>query len=221
VNPDRFALLTDVLSRRQPDLTVLMERVHKPHNLSAILRNCDAVGVLEAHAVPARGAGVRGHPQVSAGTSKWVPLRTHDDVETAAATLRSRGFHLIAAHPDPAAVDYRSVDMTRPTCILLGAELRGVSDRALELADERVLLPMRGMVRSLNVSVAAALLLYEAERQRTAAGMYDAPRLPEPAFSRLLFEWAHPKLARACRDQGVAYPELTETGELASRPGDG
>lgn len=214
MNPERFARLQAVLDRRQPTLTVLMERVHKPHNLSAILRNCDAVGVLEAHAVPADPGRLRAHAQVSAGSSKWVPLTLHDSTEEAVRELRDRGFRILAAHPSSDAVDYREVDLTAPTCFLLGAELHGVSEEALHLADGRVALPMMGMVRSLNVSVATALLLYEAQRQRRAAGMYSEPQLHGPEYSRRLFEWAYPEVARACRERGEAYPELTEEGEL-------
>jgi tRNA (guanosine-2'-O-)-methyltransferase len=211
--PARFHRLKSVLERRQPDLTVLMERVNKPHNFSAILRNCDAVGVLEAHAVPPRG-GLPVHHETSAGTSRWVPVRRHPDARVAAEALKAEGFVLVAAHPAEAARDYREVDFTRPTALVLGAELHGVSDEALEVVDESVVIPMAGMVRSLNVSVAAALLLYEAWRQRDAAGMYDRSRLPEDRFDRILFEWAYPDFARGFRERGLPYPALGEEGEI-------
>lgn len=218
MNPARFARLKAVLARRQPDLTVLMERVHKPHNLSAVLRSCDAVGVLEAHAVPAEDERLQPHAAVSAGAAKWVPLTVHDDTPAAVRHLRGRGFQLLAAHPADDAVDYREIDMTRPTCIVVGAELSGISETALELADHHVVLPMEGMVRSLNVSVAGALVLYEAQRQRQAAGLYDTIRLDDEAYRRRLFEWAYPKLARACRLEGRPYPALADDGRLAEPP---
>ena len=218
MNPDRFERLKAVLGRRQPDLTVLMDRVHKAHNLSAILRNCDAVGVLEAHAVPAEQQRLKAHIQIAAGASKWVKVRTHETTPGAIRCLQGEGFEVVAAHPDEAAIDYRDLDLTRPVALLVGAELKGVSDDALELADRRVSLPMLGMAQSLNVSVATALLLYEAQRQRTAAGLYDHCRIPEPAYSRLLFEWAYPKLARRCRELGERYPSLTDEGRLEALP---
>jgi tRNA (guanosine-2'-O-)-methyltransferase len=211
--PDRFRRLRTVLERRQPDLTVLMERVNKPHNFSAILRNCDAVGVLEAHAVPPAG-GLPLSRDTSAGTSRWIPVRRHRDAPGAMAVLADRGFELVAAHPGPDAADYRDVDFTRPTAIVLGAELDGVSEEALSLVDRRVTIPMTGMVRSLNASVAAALLLYEAYRQRDAEGLYDEPRLPREEFDRILFEWAYPRLAARFRDRGLPYPPLGEDGEI-------
>lgn len=213
MRPERFHRLRDVLTRRQPDLTVLMERVHKSHNFSAILRNCDAVGVLEAHAVPS-GDGLPIHHGTSAGTKKWVRVRLHEDVGQAIEALHERGFIVLAAHPSPDAVDYRDVDLTRPTALMVGAELPGVSDRALALADTHVVVPMVGMVHSLNVSVATALLLYEAMRQREAAGMYEASRLDPEEFRRILFEWAHPTVAALYREQGRPYPELDDDGAL-------
>jgi tRNA (guanosine-2'-O-)-methyltransferase len=211
--PERFQRLKDVLTRRQPDLTVLMELVHKPRNFSAILRNCDAVGVLEAHAV-ASGEGLPIHHGTSAGTKKWVRVHLHDRIEDAVEHLRERGFTVLAAHPSSDAVDYRDVDLVRPTALMVGTELPGVSDEALALADTHVVVPMVGMVHSLNVSVATALLLYEAMRQRQAAGMYETSRLDPDEFRRTLFEWAHPKVAALCRRDGRPYPDLDPNGEI-------
>jgi len=211
--PERFQRLCSVLDRRQPDLTVLMERVNKEHNVSAILRNCDAVGVLEAHAVvPDRGLKL--HRDTSGGTAKWIRVHRHPDAASAIGALREAGFQLIAAHPSPDAADYRHADYTGPTALLMGAELYGVSDEVLAAADRTVVIPMAGMVRSLNVSVAAALLLFEARRQREAAGMYERSRLDPEVRRTRLFEWAYPKLARRLRDQGLPYPELGPDGEL-------
>jgi tRNA (guanosine-2'-O-)-methyltransferase len=213
MRPERFRRLRQVLARRQPDLTVLMDRVNKPHNFSAIVRSCDAVGVLAAHAVlPERGLEL--YHATSAGTRKWMRLTTHADVGSAAANLKARGFSLVAAHPAGDAVDFRQVDYTRPTAFLMGAELHGVSDAGLELADRHVVIPMMGMVHSLNVSVATALLLYEAQRQRAAAGMYDGVRLDESEFQRTLFTWAHPELAARLDSMGLPYPRLDEDGAL-------
>ncbi len=211
MTPERFRRLRAVLSRRQPDLTVLMERVNKAHNFSAILRNCDAAGVLEAHLVPP-DAGVGLHHQISAGATRWVPVTPHESTEGAFGALRARGFRLLAAHPGPGAVDYREVDYTRPTCVVMGAELHGVSDEALAGVDEQVVVPMEGFVKSLNVSVATALILTEARHQRSAAGMYDGPRLEADEFARILFEWAYPREARRFRADGEPYPEVDEDG---------
>jgi len=213
MNPERFQKLARALGRRQPDLTVLMERVHKSHNLSAILRNCDAVGVLEAHAIPPE-EGLKIHSHTSAGTAKWVRLVRHHTIQAAIKELKGHGFRVLAAHPGPDAVDFREVDFTVPTALMLGGELLGLSDEALSVADLQISIQMVGMARSFNVSVATALLLFEAVRQREAAGMYDESRIDPEEMGRILFEWAYPRIARHCRNRGTPYPSLREDGGL-------
>ena len=215
MNSERFQKLARALRRRQPDLTVLMERVHKSHNLSAILRNCDAVGVLEAHAIPPP-EGLQIHSHTSAGTAKWVRLIRHPTIDAAITELKGRGFRVLAAQPGPDSVDFREVDFTAPTALMMGAELLGLSDEALSLADARVSVPMMGMAHSLNVSVATALLLFEAFRQREASGMYEESRIDPEDLKRILFEWAYPRIARHCRERGTPYPSLGEDGDLPS-----
>jgi tRNA (guanosine-2'-O-)-methyltransferase len=212
--PKRFHRVREVLDRRQPDLTVLLEDVQIPRNLAALLRTCDAVGVLEAHAIWRSGGQLKISRPASGGTRKWVPVRKHRDLDAAVAQLRERGFRILAAHPADRAVDYRQVDYTLPTAVLLGQEETGVTPRAVELADALVVIPMMGMGVSLNVSVAAALILFEAQRQRAAAGLYDRPRLDPEVRDRLLFEWTYPVLARLCRKKTVAYPRLGPEGEI-------
>lgn len=211
MRPERFRRLAAVLARRQPDLTVLMEKVNKTHNFSAILRNCDAVGVLEAHVIPP-AHGLDLHHATSAGTRKWIQVHQHDDVQSAVAHLDQRGFQVVAAHPGEASRDYRDIDYTRPTAIMMGAELHGVSPEGLSLAHEHVVIPMIGMVHSLNVSVATALLLYEAMRQRQAAGLYENSRLDDARYRKVLFEWAQPLLAERYQREGRPYPPLDDDG---------
>lgn len=211
-SPERFHRLRAVLDLRQPDLTVAMEDVHKGRNFSALVRTADAVGVLRAHATAyERDRPYRG---ISAGTGRWVRVRRHDSTEALLAHLRDRGFRILAADPAEDALDFRSVDYTVPTALLFGNELDGLSPLGRDGADLSVAIPMRGMVRSLNVSVAAGLMLYEAERQRGAAGLYDTCRIEPDEYRRLLFEWAYPKVARHCRARGADYPPLGETGEI-------
>lgn len=158
--PRRFERLKAVLDRRMADLTVLLEAVDKPHNLSAILRSCDAVGVLEAHVVSLKGRP-RTFNSTAQGSQKWVPLRPHDDVETALAGLRGQGFRIFGTHLSVNALDYRQCDFTGPTAFVLGAEKWGLSPQASAGVDQALFIPMLGMVQSLNVSVAAAVLLHE------------------------------------------------------------
>jgi tRNA (guanosine-2'-O-)-methyltransferase len=217
MTPERYAKLKRVLAARQPDLTVLMENVHKSHNIAAILRTCDATGVFQANGVSDEGE-IERHHMVSGGSRKWVDVRLHPDIGTACERLRFRGHQILAAHLSQEARDYRDFDYTRPTAFLLGSELWGVTTEAARLADAHVVVPMEGLVSSLNVSVAAALLLYEARRQREAAGLYRENRLPPETFRRVLFEWSHPDIAQRCRERGLPYPALTDDGDLAANP---
>lgn len=216
MTPERFARLKGVLDRRQPDLTVLCEDVHKSHNISAILRTCDAVGVAELHAVSPGGEWSR-HRGVSGGSRKWVRSRVHRDVGDAVGVLQGLGYQIVAAHFSDRSIDYRRCDFTRPTAVLLGAERLGVSDRAAALADAHIVVPMRGLVESLNVSVAAAVILYEAARQREDAGLYARPRLDERTYRDLLFEWSYPAAARHCQARGLPYPALDAEGFIQRR----
>lgn len=214
MTPERRKRLDGVLARRQPDLTVLAENLHKPRNFSALIRTCDAVGIHEVHAVPGE-TRPRRYWHTSQGAEKWVELRCHESAPAACDWLKRRGFRLVAAHLSPGSQDFRAVDYTVPTALVLGTEAFGISGDALACVDAEITIPMLGMSQSLNVSVACAVVLYEAQRQREQAGFYDRPRLEDGAYRRLRFEWLHPKLAAFCRERGLDYPALDEEGELA------
>lgn len=214
MTPERYEKIRRVLARRQPTLTVLMDEVHKPHNFSAVLRTCDAVGVLTAHAVPPKDGSLPTFDATSGSAHKWVEVRRHPDAVGAVRELQAGGMQVLATHLSARSLDYREPDYTRPTCLLLGAEKWGVSDEAAGLADANIVIPMFGMVQSLNVSVAAATLLFEAQRQRLAAGMYGAPQLSPGDLDRLAFEWAYPDLAPGYRERGEPYPALDGAGQI-------
>ena len=213
--PRRFERLKSVLNQRMADLTVLMEHVEKPHNLSAILRSCDAVGALEAHVVSLDGRP-RTFNSTAQGSQKWVPLLDHPDTATAIHHLKDRGFRLYGTHLGVSAKDYRDCDFTGPTAFVLGAEKWGLTDQARDLMDEALFIPMRGMVQSLNVSVATATLLFEALRQRQVAGIAptQGEGLTPEQYRQLLFEWSYPDVARWCREVNRPYPALNDEGEL-------
>ncbi len=209
----RVTRLDEVLAQRQPDLTVFAENLHKPKNFSAMVRNCDAVGINEVHVAPGADS-LRSHWKTSQGAEKWVYIKTHDSPANACSHLNSKGFQLVAAHLSDAAIDYRDVDYTRPTALVLGSELFGVSDEVLNHVDRQINIPMMGVTQSLNVSVACAVVLYEAQRQRQAAGMYEQCRLDSETLNRQRFEWLHPVLADYCQRHDLDYPALDESGDL-------
>ena len=218
MTPQRIARLRQVLERRQPDLTLLTNFVHKPRNLSALVRVCDAVGVMCVHAV-LEEAQFRAFRGTAAGSQRWVEVRRHGDIGSAITAAQEASMQVLAAHPGQEAVDFRELDYTRPTALLLGAERDGLDDDALVRADTCITVPMVGMVESLNVTVAAGIVLSEAQRQRQVAGLYDTSRIDAATYRRLFFEWGHPAVRDFCRERGLAYPALDADGEIADAPG--
>src|SRR5690606_14369608 len=147
-----------VLQRRQPDLTVVLENVHDPHNVAAVLRSCDAVGILRVHVVytieePPKEPFAR---TTSASAAKWIEVVRHDSIEGCYEALRSEGLRILATALAPESQDLYSLDLRQPTALVFGNEHRGVSEEAAKLADGLVIIPMMGMVQSLNISVACA-----------------------------------------------------------------
>ncbi|KFK92966.1 tRNA guanosine-2'-O-methyltransferase [Serratia sp. Ag1] len=204
-----------MLATRQPDLTVCLEQVHKPHNVSAIIRTADAVGVHQVHAVWPT-ARMRTLVSSAAGSNSWVNVKTHPTIASAVTHMKSQGMQILATHLSARAVDFREVDYTRPTCVLLGQEKTGITEEALALADQDIIIPMIGMVQSLNVSVASALILYEAQRQRQNAGMYrrEHSALSKEEQQRLLFEGGYPVLANVAKRKGLPRPHIDEQGQV-------
>jgi len=228
---NRGKRLSEVLRRRFADLTILME-LRNPRNVGAILRTADAVGINIVHwckpgdfrgdqtydpatrmnSLPLDSKELRA---TSKGSNRWVLVRDHTSAEEAVTMLKKdQGMQIIAAHLSEDSVDYRDVDYTNPTCIILGAEARGVSPEALTLADKKVKIPMRGMADSLNVSNASSVILFEAQRQRVVDGPSESSKLTEGEIQRILVEMLQPEIARYCVKRGMRYPLLDEEGEI-------
>lgn len=211
----RYHRIKEVLDRRQTDLTVCLEDVHKHHNLSAIVRSADAVGCHHVHAVwPENQKWLTSN--TSGGSKNWVATHLHKNIDTAVATMREQNpqIQILATNLCPDAVDYRDIDYTKPTAIIVGQEKTGISAQALAHADKNIIIPMQGMAQSLNVSVAAALILFEAQNQRLQAGLYTRDMLDSDVKHRMLFEGCHPIIAQKCKEKSLPYPALDEHGEI-------
>lgn len=219
MNPERYQRIQQVLKARQTDLTLCLEEVHKPNNVSAVIRTADATGLHRIHAVWPNDK-MRTLSHTSAGARNWVEVDTHDNIESAIGELKRQGMQVLVTHLSDSAVDFRDIDYTKPTAIILGSEKAGASETAKRLADQDIIIPMLGMVQSLNVSVASAVILYEAQRQRSAAGMYDndASQVPADEIHRTLFERGHPVLAKVAKRKGLAYPPLDDDGQIVAEP---
>lgn len=216
MNLERYQRIQQVLKTRQTDLTLCLEEVHKPNNVSAVIRTADATGLHKIHAIWPDEMRTLSH--TSAGARNWVEVDTHDSISDAIRELKSQGMQVLVTNLSDTAVDFRNIDYTKPTAIILGSEKVGASEQAKKLADQDIIIPMMGMVQSLNVSVASAIILYEAQRQREAAGMYDNENsaLPEDVIHRILFERGHPVLAKVAKRKGLPYPPLDEEGQIVA-----
>ena len=215
MTPTRRERIISVLNQRQPDLTVITDAIVKARNLAAIVRTCDAVGIPTIHCVQAPSE-YRSYSGTSASANHWVEACLHDQLESAINAAKSAKMQIIAANLSESAVDYRRIDYTKPTALLMGAELEGLSAEALSFCDHEVTIPMMGMVESYNVSVACAIILVEARNQRHSEGFYHTRRFCKEEFDSLFFKWAYPKLAEYCQQHDLDYPPLDENGELIS-----
>ena len=185
----RIARIESVLSRRQPDLRVVLEGVTIAHNASAVIRTCDAAGVLHLDIIAPNPELVEFNEAITTRTEKWLEIGVHATPSAILGPLKERGFAIVATRLSDKAVPYTEVDYGRPTALVFGSESDGISAEALAFADRVIRIPMVGMVQSLNLSVSVAVVLYEAFRQRQALGYFDGPRIGPAEYEALLARW--------------------------------
>jgi len=199
VLPRRLSRMREVLARRQKDLVLFMDRVRNEHNFSALIRTAEAVGVLRIIYGLVEGDRVPINEAVTQGAHRWVFLEETRNPAESLRRLREEGFQVVVTWLGAGTLDFREVDYTRPTVIVVGNEAEGVSPELLPMATHRIRIPMVGMVRSLNVSVATGIILYEAFRQREAAGLYEESRLSGSEMEEILRRWAYEDVIRERR----------------------
>jgi tRNA (guanosine-2'-O-)-methyltransferase len=186
----RLNRLEQVLRHRQPDLTVVMENINDPHNVSAVLRSCDAAGVMEVQLIYPDQEFPDIGKKSSASAKKWVDLRHFKNVKDCYKKLHGEGFTIFATHLEKKATSLYEVDLTNKIAIVVGNEHEGVSLEAAQSADGILQIPMYGMIQSLNVSVATAVILFESVRQRIATGQYKESKYTSAEIAKLLKAWA-------------------------------
>lgn len=185
----RLNKIQKVVKQRQHSLKVVLEDIHDPHNVSAIYRTCDSVGVVEATLLYIEEEFPKISRVSSSSANKWVESKRYDSIKKCFNDLKRDGFKIYASKLDENAIDLYDLDLTDKVAIVMGNEHRGISDEVAELADEIFYIPMRGMIQSLNVSVAAAVTLYEAQRQRAAKGMYETSELSDEELEKRIDKW--------------------------------
>ncbi|AAM25750.1 tRNA (guanosine-2'-O-)-methyltransferase [Caldanaerobacter subterraneus subsp. tengcongensis MB4] len=194
---DRLKRFYEVLQKRQKDLVVFVDDVTNEHNFSAILRTCDAVGVMRVYYFSEAKKGIEINEAVSMAANRWLFIERVYDREKAIKEIKEReNLQVVVTWLDESSKDFREINYTKPTLLVVGNELKGVSEDILNLADERIVIPMMGMVQSLNVSVATGIILYEALRQRLDKGMYLKPTLSEKEIEEIIMKWNNDIIAR-------------------------
>lgn len=186
---ERRERIESVLKQKQPSLTIVLENIHDSHNVSAIFRTCDAVGVLEVHLVYTFESFPEISKESSVSASKWMKIVKHKSFEDCCAHLKSRNFIIAASHLDIYSRTHDKIDFNENVALVFGNEHRGITEEYLKLCDYSFLIPMHGMIQSLNVSVAAAVCLYEAERHFRNSGKYISPQLETAQYENTFKEW--------------------------------
>ena len=191
MTPERMDRLTSVLNKRQDDITVVLENVFDPHNISAVLRTCDAVGVQEVYILNTKiPRHKKWGAKSSSSAAKWLSIHQYENAADCFSSLRKRYSSILTTHLSADAVGLYQLDLTKSTALVFGNEHSGVSDEIRELADGNFIIPQVGIIRSLNISVACAVTLYEAMRQKTEAGHYKSRKLDNKIYDGLLKEWS-------------------------------
>jgi tRNA (guanosine-2'-O-)-methyltransferase len=190
MTPERKEKLLKVLSNRQPDLTVVLENVFDPHNISAVMRTCDAVGIQEVFILNTKiPRHKKWGAKSSSSAAKWLTVHQFDNAGECFSSLRKRYSKILTTHLSSDAIGLHAIDMTEPIALVFGNEHSGVSDEIRALADGNFIIPQVGIIQSLNISVACAVTLYEAFRQKNIAGHYNRDNMDHVMKQELLKEW--------------------------------
>src|SRR5215203_480357 len=187
---ERQEKIERVLANRQGNLTVVLENVHDPHNISAVMRSCDAVGVQEIYVLNTNIPQNEKWGVISSSSSyKWLTIHQHVNIVECITVLKSKYEKILTTHLSSDAVSLYEADLTGRLALVFGNERDGVSEELLALSDGNFIIPQVGMIRSLNISVACAVTLYEAYRQKHAAGQYDQQSLTVREYSLISKQW--------------------------------
>lgn len=186
---ERIQKVEKVLSQRQPDLRVVLEEITNTHNASAVVRTCDAAGILHVDIIYANPDPFPVNEAISTRSDKWLDITRYNSTKDCLVLLKEKGYRIVATHLQKESVPYNSVDYTQPTALIFGNESEGISDEALKLADDVIKIPMFGMAQSLNLSVSVGIILYQAIQQRAAKGYSRKARLADEEFEHFKKKW--------------------------------
>jgi len=187
---ERRTKIETVLSKRQSDLTIVLENVFDPHNISAVMRSCDAVGVQEIYVLTTKiPRHKKWGERSSSSAAKWLTVHQFDNAGECFAELRKKYTTILTTHLSGDAVNLYELDLSKSTALVFGNEHAGVSEEIRAMADGNFIIPQVGMIQSLNISVACAVSLYEAYRQKYLAGHYAQQKLSAEEYHSLSDQW--------------------------------
>ncbi len=190
MTPERKEKLTNVLQKRQPDFTVVLENVFDPHNISAVMRTCDAVGVQDIYILNTKiPRHKKWGAKSSSSAAKWLTIHQFENAEECFASLRKSYSSILTTHLSSDAISLHEINFTKSIALVFGNEHSGVSEEIIAMADGNFIIPQVGIIKSLNISVACAVTLYEAYRQKNNAGHYLNPKLENGQLTQLRNEW--------------------------------
>lgn len=174
MTPERKEKIDALLNKRQNDLTVVLENVFDPHNISAVMRTCDAVGMMEMYIIKSKlPTRKRWNDRSSASANKWMVLHYFEDAKTCFEAVRKKYPNIYCTHLNEEAKSLYELNFTQPTALVFGNEHEGVTEEALSYCNGNFIIPQAGIIQSLNISVACAVSMYEAYRQKEVAGHYQ------------------------------------------------
>ncbi|TKK69006.1 RNA methyltransferase [Ilyomonas limi] len=190
MTPERRTRLENVLAKRQPNLTVVMENVMDPHNVSAVMRSCDAVGIQDIYVISNKAPRPKKWgAKSSSSAAKWLTVHQFNNAQECVNQLRKTYNTILTTHLSSEAISLYSIDFTGSIALVFGNEREGVSEEMRALADGNFLIPQVGIIQSLNISVACAVSIYEAFRQKNNAGHYNQSTLSEQQKTALMQQW--------------------------------
>ncbi len=190
MTPERRKRIVGVLKKRQPDITVVLENVFDPHNISAVMRTCDAVGVQDVYILNTKiPRHKKWGAKSSSSAAKWLTIHQFENAEECFLELRKNCSTILTTHLSADALSLHELDLTKSIALVFGNEHSGVSEEIRRHADGNFIIPQVGIIRSLNISVACAVTLYEAFRQKSLAGHYNQQALESVRYEQLLNEW--------------------------------
>ena len=196
MTPERREKLQAVLSKRQNDITIVLENVFDPHNISAVMRTCDAVGVQEIYVLNTKiPRHKKWGAKSSSSAAKWLTVYQFENAEECFSELRKKYSKILTTHLSSDALNLYEIDLTQPVALIFGNEHSGVSEEIRNLADGNFIIPQSGIIRSLNISVACAVTLYEAYRQKSLAGHYDKAKLSGDVLKELMDKWGYEEVS--------------------------